>query len=179
MEQHPVGFIMIIIIFNFILLIFVLMVLVCFLEEESLKDSLESLLLEVQIQTSEFPLVVDVLDNRLALAQDTSGSERVERKYLWNKRFPFSLVSSLAKVRQNLKYNSVFLFGRLRTSWRKRQRHKIKNAFLEPKQVGHKELASRVGMYLVLQLVLLWFQIRIGKVKFLDLRACVDHSLSP
>lgn len=55
----------------------------------------------------------------------------------------------------------------------------MKNAFLEQRQVDHKELSSLKGMYLVLQLILLCFQIRTGKVKFLDLRACGDHSLSP
>lgn len=55
----------------------------------------------------------------------------------------------------------------------------MRNAFLELRQVDHKELASLKGVYLVLQLVLLWFQIRTDKVKSLDLRACVGHTLSP
>lgn len=55
----------------------------------------------------------------------------------------------------------------------------MKKAFLELRQVDHEELASLKGMYLVLQLVLLWFQIKTDKVKSVDLRACVGHTLSP
>lgn len=79
-----------------------------------------------------------------------------------------------------MEYDSVFPSGRLHASWEKAsQRNKMRNAFLELRQVDHKELASLKGVYLVLQLVLLWFQIRTDKVKSLDLRACVGHTLSP
>lgn len=108
-----------------------------FLEEESLQDSLESLLLEVQVQTSKFPLAIDGLNYRLAQAQDSSGSKIIE-KSLWKKRFPFYLTSSLTKVRQKMEYDSVFPSATLHTSWKKRQRHKMENAFLELRQVGHK-----------------------------------------
>jgi len=55
-------------------------------------------------------------------------------------------VSSLTKVRQKMEYDSVFPSGRLHTSWKKRLRYKKKNAFLELRKVGHKELAGLKGM---------------------------------